>query len=51
MRDEFAPEGPIIEDGVTLGGGVIVLDKYQPDLVLVHGDTTTTLTASLARPK
>jgi len=26
----------------------IVLDKYQPDIVLVHGDTTTTLTASLA---
>jgi len=26
----------------------IVLDEYQPDLVLVHGDTTTTFTASLA---
>ncbi len=25
-----------------------VLDEYQPDLVLVHGDTTTTFTASLA---
>jgi acetyltransferase-like isoleucine patch superfamily enzyme len=24
MRDEYAPEGPVIEDGVTLGGGVIV---------------------------
>ena len=24
-RDEYIPEGPIIEDGVTLGGGVVVL--------------------------
>ncbi len=25
MRDEYKPEGPIIEDGVTLGGGVVVV--------------------------
>lgn len=25
LRDEYVPEGPIIEDGVTLGGGVVVL--------------------------
>ncbi len=25
MRDEYRPEGPILEDGVTLGGGVVVL--------------------------
>lgn len=25
LRDEYIPEGPIIEDGVTLGGGVVVL--------------------------
>ena len=25
MRDEYKPEGPVIEDGVTLGAGVIVL--------------------------
>ena len=25
MRDKYKPEGPIIEDGVTLGAGVIVL--------------------------
>lgn len=25
MRDQYSPEGPIIEDGVTLGGGTIVL--------------------------
>ena len=24
MRDHYKPEGPIIEDGVTLGGGVVV---------------------------
>jgi acetyltransferase-like isoleucine patch superfamily enzyme len=24
LRDEYKPEGPIIEDGVTLGGGVVV---------------------------
>ena len=25
LRDEYVPEGPVIEDGVTLGGGVVVL--------------------------
>lgn len=25
MRDEYAPQGPVIEDGVTLGAGVVVL--------------------------
>jgi acetyltransferase-like isoleucine patch superfamily enzyme len=25
MRDSYKPQGPIIEDGVTLGGGVVVL--------------------------
>ena len=25
MRDEYKPEGPIIEDGVTLGGGCVVV--------------------------
>jgi acetyltransferase-like isoleucine patch superfamily enzyme len=25
LRDEYAPEGAVIEDGVTLGAGVIVL--------------------------
>lgn len=25
MRDQYRPEGPVIEDGVTLGGGVVVL--------------------------
>ena len=24
MRDDYRPEGPILEDGVTLGGGVVV---------------------------
>jgi len=24
MRDRYAPEGPVIEDGVTLGAGVVV---------------------------
>ncbi|MBA9883119.1 UDP-N-acetylglucosamine 2-epimerase (non-hydrolyzing) [Ralstonia pickettii] len=32
----------------VLGGIDGVLDVYQPDAVLVHGDTTTTLSASLA---
>ena len=32
----------------VLGGIDGVLDAYQPDAVLVHGDTTTTLAASLA---
>lgn len=25
MRDQYQPEGPIIEDGVTLGGGVVLV--------------------------
>ena len=25
LRDEYVPEGPVIEDGVTLGGAVVVL--------------------------
>ncbi|MFB3885569.1 MAG: DapH/DapD/GlmU-related protein [Thermodesulfobacteriota bacterium] len=25
MRDQYKPEGPVIEDGVTLGGGVVVV--------------------------
>lgn len=25
MRDQYKPEGPILEDGVTLGGGVVVV--------------------------
>lgn len=25
IRDEYVPQGPVIEDGVTLGGGVVVL--------------------------
>lgn len=25
MRDQYIPEGPILEDGVTLGGGVVVV--------------------------
>ena len=25
MRDEYIPEGPIVEDGVTLGAGVVVV--------------------------
>ena len=25
MRDEYRPEGPVLEDGVTLGGGVVVV--------------------------
>lgn len=25
MRDEYKPEGPVIEDGVTLGGGSVVV--------------------------
>ncbi|HKF49228.1 MAG TPA: DapH/DapD/GlmU-related protein [Terracidiphilus sp.] len=25
LRDQYIPEGPVIEDGVTLGGGVVVL--------------------------
>lgn len=25
MRDEYEPQGPVIEDGVTLGAGVVVL--------------------------
>lgn len=24
LRDEYQPEGPVLEDGVTLGGGVVV---------------------------
>ena len=24
LRDEYRPEGPILEDGVTLGGGVVI---------------------------
>ncbi len=25
LRDEYRPDGPVIEDGVTLGGGVVVV--------------------------
>lgn len=25
MRDQYTPEGPVLEDGVTLGGGVVVV--------------------------
>jgi acetyltransferase-like isoleucine patch superfamily enzyme len=25
LRDEYAPQGPVIEDGVTLGGGTVVV--------------------------
>lgn len=25
LRDQYLPQGPVIEDGVTLGGGVVVL--------------------------
>ncbi len=25
MRDSYVPEGPVLEDGVTLGGGVVVV--------------------------
>ena len=25
MRDKYCPKGPVIEDGVTLGGGVVVI--------------------------
>ena len=32
----------------VLGGMKGVLDEFKPDLVLVHGDTTTTFTAALA---
>lgn len=34
--------------GAVLTGLKSVLEKYSPDLLLVHGDTTTTLSASLA---
>lgn len=27
MRDQYKPQGPIIKDGVTLGGGVVVLPE------------------------
>jgi len=29
MRDQYKPEGPIIEDGVTLGAGVIVVPSVR----------------------
>ncbi len=32
----------------VLGGMIGVLDEFQPDRILVHGDTTTTFAASLA---
>jgi len=33
MRDEYKPEGPVIEDGVTLGAGVVVC----PGIVIGKG--------------
>ena len=33
MRDAYEPKGPTIEDGVTLGGGVVVV----PDVVIGEG--------------
>ncbi|RBW47713.1 UDP-N-acetylglucosamine 2-epimerase (non-hydrolyzing) [Psychromonas sp. B3M02] len=36
-----------VTEGI-LGGLKPVLDEFQPDVVLVHGDTTTTFSASLA---
>jgi acetyltransferase-like isoleucine patch superfamily enzyme len=32
LRDEYVPEGPIIEDGVTLGGAVVIL----PGVLIGH---------------
>lgn len=33
MRDQYKPEGPIIEDGVTLGAGVVVV----PEIIIGKG--------------
>jgi acetyltransferase-like isoleucine patch superfamily enzyme len=44
MRDEYAPEGPVIEDGVTLGGGVVVCPgvRIGKDSFVAAGAVVTT---------
>jgi len=43
MRGEYRPEGPVIEDGVTLGGGVVVLPgvRVGSDAFVAAGSVVT----------